>query len=360
MKTIENPLSPVYIGRNILESALHTLLDGYAQIALVYDSALETWARSIETVLKKMGISSCLLAVPSGEDSKCRAMKAQIEDAMLEEGIDRSGAVLALGGGVVTDLAGFVAATYLRGIPCISIPTTVLGMVDASIGGKTGINTPHGKNLIGSFHMPKGIVVDYAFLETVPFDVFRAGFAEVIKYGCTLDKELFDLLRNEPHFFQKLPSFVETCIEKSIHAKIDVVAADPKERGYRRVLNFGHTVAHALELLFDFQIPHGNAVATGMIGETYLSYLEGYLTEKQRKEVECCITSYQFPTISLQEGDFPSFYDAMTRDKKNEGKTPRFVLLKTIGKVKTFDGAYCSNVKKEHVEKMFKYLLGLK
>jgi len=356
MKAISSSLCPIYMGNDILESALTKLVPSNCDLAIVYDAAVSEWAHAIEALFEKKGHGVCSIPVPSGESSKCRAMKAQIEDVMLEYGIDRSATLIAIGGGVVTDLAGFVAATYMRGIKSILIPTTVLGMVDASIGGKTGINTLYGKNLIGAYHMPAGIVIDTSFLQSLPNEMLRSGFAEVIKYGCILNRELFEMLEKSDLYYERDPAFIENCIELSVQAKTAVVTHDPHEKGYRRILNFGHTIAHALELLSEYHLSHGDAVALGMLGEAYLSMLEKHLSEKEYNRIAQSIAQYEYPPFSLEEIPFQQFYEAMLRDKKSSHRAPRFVLIHSIGKTVSFEEEYCTTVSEENLRQTYNLL----
>jgi 3-dehydroquinate synthase len=277
-----------------------------------------------------------LITFPSGEQSKTRETKAQIEDQLFELGLGRDGALIALGGGVTTDLTGFIAATYCRGIPYLSIPTTLLGMVDASIGGKTGVNLPGGKNMIGAFYSPLKVIIDMNFLESLGKNEWRGGMAEVIKYGAILDEALFHELLN---FQDWNLNYLGPIIEKSARIKTLVVEKDPTEKGLRRILNFGHTIGHAIETLENYNISHGDAVSIGMIGEAHLTGHEAPLIEIMEK--------LEFPLKLSPNVTAKALFEVMKKDKKAENKVARFVQLENLGKVASFDGKYCTEIDDE-------------
>jgi 3-dehydroquinate synthase len=239
-----------------------------------------------------------------------------------------------MGGGVATDLVGFLAATYMRGVPLILIPTTLMAMVDASIGGKNGVNTPAGKNLIGSIYHPKAIISDLNTLSTLPKKEWLNGRAEILKMG---------LICGAPD-----------SIEGVARAKISVVERDPSERGLRRILNFGHTVAHALEAISNYELAHGEAVAIGCLAESFLSVLLGYLPESALDEIRKRFSDFplRLPIQYLRE----SFLDAMTLDKKGAGGQVRIVLIDRIGHAMEFDGAYCRPVEKIDLQQMAEWM----
>jgi 3-dehydroquinate synthase len=287
--------------------------------------------------------NTLLVAIPPGEESKTRDVKAGIEDAMLNELMGRDTVVIALGGGVITDIAGFVAATYCRGIPFVSIPTSLLAMVDAAIGGKTGVNTLHGKNMIGAFYNPTFLIYDLSLLLSLPDEEMLSGLAEVIKYGAICDETLFVLIeRNKMAWDAKDSSLLEALISHSVMHKNAVVEADAKESGMRRILNFGHTIGHALEKTMDYALSHGNAVAIGMLAEARLANLLGHLDDFSYERIKEVIDLYKFPLhISATANEL---IDAMRLDKKSAEKTPRFTLLSGIGSHLKSDGAYCESV----------------
>lgn len=277
------------------------------------------------------------LAIPPGEKSKSREMKAFIEDTLFERGYGRDSLIIALGGGVVSDLAGFVAATFCRGVPWIAIPTSLIAMVDASIGGKVGINTPFGKNLIGAFHPPQEVILDFKYLETLPEKEWKNGLAEILKYGIIEDPTLLD----NPRSHQS--------ILRSIAIKKKIVAEDPKECGKRRILNFGHTIAHALEKVSNYTIPHGEAVASGMLFAAKLSVRLGYLGASSLQHIEHCLTNYGFTPYPLPQEILFAF---LKNDKKSINGNPRFVLLKELGQPLSFEGSYCRTVEPEIIKEI--------
>lgn len=278
------------------------------------------------------------IVISPGESSKTRETKHAIEDQMLAKGFGRDSCIIALGGGVVTDLAGFVAATYCRGIPWISVPTTLVGMVDASIGGKTGVDVPQGKNLIGAFHPPSLTLIDPWFLDTLPEVEWKNGCGEVIKHSLIASKPLFHLLEKggREHLLEIL--------HQSIAIKNSVVEADPLEKGMRRILNFGHTIAHALETLLQYRIAHGEAVGIGLLIESYLSHRLGYLQEEEFKKIAEMLSSYGFSAGFPEEISWDALLDAMSMDKKALRSEPRFVLIESIGRAMSFEGEFCCPV----------------
>jgi 3-dehydroquinate synthase len=295
-------------------------------IAIITDTCVKKlYGDQLQNSLAERGLKAKLFSFPAGEQSKSREVKERIEDEMFDEGFSRDTLIIALGGGIVTDLAGFVAATFCRGIPYISIPTTLLGMVDASHGGKVGVNTRHGKNLIGAFHRPLDVIVDLTFLQTLPQEELLNGKAEIIKYGLIHTKEILGKALD-----------VEL-IEECIRIKKEIVLLDPLDKGIRRILNFGHTFGHAVEKVYGYNISHGQAVALGMVLESNVSFECGLLSKDERDTITDLIQENGF-TLSW---DLPHevIMSALTADKKTMDGSPRFVLLEKIGKAATFNGA---------------------
>ncbi len=298
-------------------------------------------AQHHSSLIEKLGIKTLFL--PSGEIHKTRATKQFIEDRLLQQQCGRDAILIALGGGVVLDLVGFVAATFCRGIPFISIPTTLLGMVDACLGGKTAVNTEHGKNLIGSFYFPEAIIIDPRFLDTLPQKQRLNGIAEIIKYGLTCSRALFEKLASR--------TAAEELIQECLEIKKEVIESDPyEEKGYRRILNFGHTFGHALEMLENYQIEHGEAIAIGMILESYLSMRLHYLTKAEFDTIVQLFHQYQFPLRLSRRFSLEEILSSLSRDKKAVQKKMRFVILKTIGEVESFEGAYCTPIDTKLIE----------
>jgi 3-dehydroquinate synthase len=287
--------------------------------------------------LSSLGFDIQLFSFPAGEPSKTRATKEKLEDALLSEGFNRDTTIFALGGGVVTDLVGFLAATFCRGVELILIPTTLMGMVDAAIGGKNGVNTEHGKNMIGSLYDPKKLYICSEFLKTLPEEEWFNGAVEMLKAGLIADADYF-------HRFSEIP--IAEAIERAIEIKRRIISKDLTEKGLRRVLNVGHTIGHALETLSDYQISHGKAVATGIVIEAEISYEMGILKKEALDQIK-----EKFPSVALGYS-FEEMYEVMRRDKKAEGGCPRFALLEDIGVPFSADGAYCIEVPREILKKV--------
>ena len=281
--------------------------------------------------LKSAGITGSVITIPTGERYKTLRTVAYVYEKLLDQRLDRAGMVIGLGGGVVGDLAGFAAATYLRGVDFIQIPTSLLAQVDASVGGKTGVNLPRGKNLVGAFYQPKTVIIDVSVLKSLPSREFRSGLAEVIKDGIIRDREYFVFLEKNLTAIKRLePSVLEQAIAGSCEIKADVVRQDEREAGLRRILNYGHTVAHAIETLTGYgQIRHGEAVSIGMVTAALAA------TEPETDLVERIVgilKSAGLPT-RLPEGlSHERIVAAMGLDKKVAHGRLHVVLVNEIGK----------------------------
>ena len=262
-------------------------------------------------------------------------MWSTLTDRMLISGFGRDSAIIALGGGVVGDLAGFVAATFMRGIPVVQIPTTLLAMIDASIGGKTGIDTPAGKNLVGAFHHPAGVVIDPQVLATLPLKEFRAGIAELIKYGVIADQTYFgevaaalpELLSKDGRDGDRLRSI----IVRSIEIKTEIVSRDEREEGLRKVLNFGHTIGHAIEVVSGYSLLHGEAVAIGMVLESTAAERIGVARSGTATEVIRVLDQAGLPTTLPSGCDLGAVVEAMRSDKKRRMEKTMFAFPLRIG-----------------------------
>ncbi|HEX2721620.1 MAG TPA: 3-dehydroquinate synthase, partial [Gemmatimonadaceae bacterium] len=285
-----------------------------------------------------------ILAVPAGEGSKTRGSWGWLTDHLIERGFGRDSAIIALGGGVVGDLAGFVAATYMRGIPIIHVPTTLLAMIDSSIGGKTGVDTLMGKNLVGAFHQPSGVLIDPQTLETLPLNELRTGFAEALKHGVIADRAYFDsVVRAIPSVLydqRKSGDSLTGVIVGSIAIKSRIVARDEHEGGLRKILNFGHTIAHALELLSGYSLAHGEAVAIGMTLEARLAERAGLARPGLAEEIRRGLTMAGLP-VELPNGMAASrVLDAMRGDKKARAGSVRYALPRSIGEMAGSDSGW--------------------
>ncbi len=270
---------------------------------------------------------------------------------MVEKHLDRNSLILALGGGVTGDMAGFAAATYMRGIPFVQIPTTLLSQVDSSVGGKVGVDFLQNKNMIGAFYQPVFVYINLDTLKTLPKEQLSSGVGEVIKHGLILDKSYFDFVESSSELFFKLDlGVLERIIRRSCELKGSVVSQDEKEAGLREILNFGHTLGHAIETLFDFKLFHGQCVSIGMVGASYLSYINGFISKELLRRIENTLVSYDLP-IRLDGLDKEDIYNQMLLDKKTKNNVINFVLLSSIGKA-----VRISNITKEQIFSAISYI----
>ena len=284
--------------------------------------------------LSDAGFNPVLIEVPDGEEYKSLAWASHLYDRLLAMRFDRKCALTALGGGVVGDLTGFVAATYMRGIPFVQVPTTLLAQVDSSVGGKTGVNHPKGKNMIGAFYQPRYVCSDVATLSTLPDAEFLSGMAEVVKYGVIHDEALFSMLeKGRDDILRKDTRMLARMIRRSCEIKAEVVGKDELEGGLRAILNYGHTVGHAIEALTNYTgFRHGEAVSIGMVAAARLAHRSGLCGRDVEARVEALLISLGLPVRfpGLAPG---AVLDAISLDKKSEGGKVRFVLPKRIGEV---------------------------
>ncbi len=303
------------------------------RIALItVPSVARRYAPSLTRGLKSSGTRVSRIVVPDGDATKNLRQLGKLYDRFLDQGLDRHCAVVTLGGGVVGDLGGFAAATYLRGIPFAQVPTTVLAMVDASIGGKTGVNLKQGKNLVGAFHQPAGVYIDTATLRTLPRRQRAAGAAELIKAAAIWDADFFDWLEPRIEAFLDLdPKVVLPALERACAIKAEVVERDEREGGLRRLLNFGHTLAHTIETHAGYRgILHGEAVSIGMVFAAERSEALGFSPAGTRERLESLLDRAGLPT-RIPNRPRRAYLSAMAVDKKRQGETIHFVVLKGIG-----------------------------
>lgn len=280
----------------------------------------------------KTGARLLRYAFEPGEASKTRETKAAIEDFMLANKCTRDSVVVALGGGVVGDLAGYVAATYMRGVPIIQIPTSTMAMIDSSVGGKTAVNVPAGKNLIGAFHQPQIIFADPEVLGTLSRREIAEGLAEAIKMGIIRDAELFKLMAANPLRIMGLDhSLLQEILYKAVMHKAQVVALDEKETGLRATLNFGHTIGHAIEAIVSPAMLHGECVSIGMVAEAELASRMGHLPREAISEIRACLQSYGLPVIPPKGLTVARMMEKIAVDKKNQGKTIRCTIITSVG-----------------------------
>jgi 3-dehydroquinate synthase len=306
-------------------SALALALDGTAKAVVVHAPATAAMAGAAVEILQTAGVAAEAVVVPNGEAAKTAEVAAGLWEEFGRLGLTRSDAVVGVGGGAVTDLAGFVAATWTRGVRIVQVPTTVLGMVDAAVGGKTGINTAAGKNLVGAFHPPIAVLADTDALGGLPEAEFRSGLAEVVKCGFIADAAILDLLEADPTGRRD----TEELIERAVRVKADAVGEDLYDVGRREFLNYGHTLAHAIERVEDFGWRHGEAVAVGLVFAAELAHRAGLLTAGDVDRHRSLVASMGLPT--RYAGDWPRLQSVMRVDKKARGASLRFVVLDGLG-----------------------------
>lgn len=301
------------------------------------DNVSELYAKSISEKLIRAGYEVDMFVFPAGEKSKTRETKERIEDAMLEKGYRRDCCIIAVGGGVVTDLSGFVAGTYGRGVPFINYATTLLAAADASVGGKTAVDTPLATNLIGLFNQPEKVYIDIATWKTLPKREIRSGMAETIKHACLASADMFEFLEeNLNDIMQFMPFACEYIAENNCQIKYKVVMQDEKEAGLREVLNLGHTVGRAIETVSNYQLLHGEAVAIGLVAQAMLSENFGYMNHEQVERVIALIEKAGLPFSIPEYIDREALVKKLYTDKKVRNGKLRFVLQKGIGDVVEF------------------------
>jgi len=322
---------PVVIGRNLL-SEVPKLLIGAKKVLVVHPVGLTVSAEQLRDSLLTQGLEVLLAGVPDNEEAKRIEVAAFCWGILGKAEFSRTDMVIGFGGGTITDLAGFVAATWLRGVGILQIPTTLLAMVDAAVGGKTGINTSEGKNLVGVFHSPRAVVVDLETLDTLPRNELLAGFAEVVKCGFISDLEILSIIESnfEAAVDSKSRDF-EELVARSIQVKATIVAEDFRESGLREILNYGHTLGHAIELAERYKWRHGAAISIGMIFVAELAHLNGRLGIEVVRRHREILGRLGLPTTYPAE-KWPQLLQNMRVDKKSRSGTLRFVVLDDLGK----------------------------
>ena len=322
----------IKLGRGLLDELSASLGSLVRKVFLVYPEPLEASAKLVAETLTDSGYQVWQFPVADGEDAKTDRWLAVAWSSLGQAEFSRSDAVVSLGGGSVSDLAGFIASTWLRGITVIHIPTTLLAMVDASIGGKTGINTQEGKNLVGAFYDPKAIIADLDTLATLPKIELGSGFAEIIKCGFIADPEILDLIEEDlVEATNTTSERFAKIVEKAISVKTEVVSKDFKEAGLREILNYGHTLGHAIELVEHFKIRHGHAVSIGMCFVAELARLNGKLSDDIADRHKEILSKLGLP-VSYPVDRWSAIYKAMQVDKKSRAGILRFVVLEDLGK----------------------------
>lgn len=338
---------PIYFGANLFD---HTcFIEQMTQknsnyLWIIDENVYHHYSNIIKDFFTCHRVEGEYWVIPSGERVKTREMKSDLEDRMIAKGYGREVTLLALGGGVVSDLVGFLASTYCRGVPVIYYPTTLLAMADASIGGKTAVNTPYAKNSIGSFYQPASVWIDVSMLDTLSDALYYDGVSEIIKHALVYSESLFNLLMNHfKAFRQRDKTFLSHLLYESCQIKKKIVECDEREKGLRSILNFGHTYAHALEYVSQYQITHGSAVAAGLLFESRLSHHLGYLKKKDLSRIEALLHDYQ---LVNNEWNFPTqeLLACMRHDKKSQKNQIGFILLEEIGQVKKWNDSYIFNI----------------
>ncbi|MCU1562892.1 MAG: 3-dehydroquinate synthase [Arthrobacter sp.] len=322
----------VVVGRGLLASLPALLGERVKRVLVIHPRALRLTGDTVREELASAGFTALTAEIPDAEEGKHIEVASFCWQVLGQNDFTRSDAVVAVGGGAVTDLAGFVAATWLRGVKVIHMPTSLLGMVDASVGGKTGINTAEGKNLVGAFHPPAGVLVDLDTLDTLPKNEIISGLAEVIKCGFIADPAILDLLEKDTAAVSDPRSAVlRELIERAISVKAKVVSADLKETGQREILNYGHTLGHAIELAERYSWRHGAAVSVGMMFAAELARSVGRLSDADADRHRSILESLGLP-ITYRRDRWQALLDGMRRDKKSRGDLLRFVVLDGIGR----------------------------
>ncbi|MBM4360630.1 MAG: 3-dehydroquinate synthase [Deltaproteobacteria bacterium] len=337
---------PVFSGSDATGALLSLWRRDWRQAVVIGDETTATLrGEALGAALQARGCEVLTLRFPAGERHKTRATKERLEDAMHAARIERGACVVAVGGGVVLDLAGFVAATYHRGIAHVNVATTLLAQIDAAIGGKTGVDTPHGKNLVGAFHQPRAVLLDHDALATLPEDERRNGLAEAVKHATLSDAGLFATLEAwDGH--GALPS--EDVIARCVAIKAEIVGKDARDRGVRNTLNFGHTVAHALEAASGHVLAHGRAVAIGLVVESRVAAALGGFPPADVERIAALLARLGLPTRPALP--FSEALPYFASDKKGSGSAIRCALPSRLGEVHPVDGSYTRSVTLEALE----------
>ena len=337
------------IGNGIIDDFVSELkIKTASSYVIITDSNVKKYhSDKLLASLKKKNLNVHQIFFKAGEQSKTRKTKEKIENEMLEIGVKRDSCIIAFGGGVVGDMAGFVASTYLRGIPYIQIPTTLLAMADSSIGGKVGVDTEYSKNSIGAFYQPKKVIMDLNFLRTLPKDEFANGMVELIKHGLIKDKDFFHFIeKNLGKIFEQDQKILSSAIKRSCEIKSSIVSIDEKETGARKILNYGHTIGHAIESALDYKIKHGEAIAVGMHHAAKISSRLGFLDEGSAIRQDNLLRKMGFKLkLSHHELKPGKILRFMENDKKIINGKINFILLKSMGDAFVHDGLTFEDLK---------------
>ncbi len=342
LKRVVDDSYEIEIGYNLANTLVEDIERGLVgkirKFAVITDSNVsELYGKTISEKLVRAGYEVDMFVFPAGEKSKTRGTKEGIEDAMLEKGYRRDCCIIAVGGGVVTDLSGFVAGTFGRGVPFINYATTLLAAADASVGGKTAVDTPLATNLIGLFNQPEKVYIDIASWKTLPEREVRSGMAETIKHACMASEDMFEFLEKNMDEIMEFSQFAcEYIAENNCQIKYKVVMQDEKEAGLREILNLGHTVGRAIETVSEYRLLHGEAVAIGLVAQAHLSESLGYMTKVQVDRVIALLEKAGLPVAIPDYIDREKLVKKLYTDKKVRSGKLRFVLQKGIGQVVEF------------------------
>jgi 3-dehydroquinate synthase len=327
----------VVVGRGLLGDITGALA-GASSVAILHQPSLGATAEVVRAEFAEAGLDAHRVEVPDAEDGKALSVAGFCYSVLGRIGMDRSGIVVGLGGGAVTDLAGFVAGTWMRGVRVVHVPTTLLGMVDAAVGGKAGVNTDAGKNLVGVFHEPLAVYADLVTLETLPRNELVAGMAEVVKAGFIHDPVILDLVEADPaRAIDPEQDVLGELVRRAIQVKADVVSADLRESSLREVLNYGHTLGHAIERREHYRWRHGAAVSVGLVFAAELARLAGRLDDATAERHKAVLTSVGLPT-TYDADALPDLLEGMRRDKKTRAGMLRFVVLDGLAKPGRLEG----------------------
>ena len=327
----------IYIGHG-LEEKLQSFVKtaGFSQKALlITDTNVgPLYGEKVKSLLDEAGLETELVAIPAGESSKSLRIAERLYTKAIELGLDRKSPIFALGGGVVGDLAGFIAATYMRGVPFVQLPTSLLAQVDSSVGGKVAVNHTLGKNLIGAFYQPKAVFMDLNFMKTLPKREIYTGLGEIVKYGIIYDQDFFDFLeQNQSAVLALEPAVAIHMIARSCEIKAAVVSEDEQEAGLRRILNFGHTMAHAIEKETGYtKYNHGEAVAIGIVGAADISFRLGMISQQEFQRVTSLVAQLHLP-LEAEGCTVDAMYGDIFHDKKTVAGKVNWVLMQSIGTV---------------------------
>lgn len=354
LKKVVDDSYPIEIGFGLMDKLVQDIRNGLVgsvkKFAVITDSIVKgLYAEPIAEKMRAAGYTVNVFSFPEGEKSKTRETKAMLEDKMLAKEYRRDCCIIAVGGGVVTDLSGFIAGTYGRGVPFINYATTLLAAADASVGGKTAVDTPLATNLIGLFNQPEKVYLDIATWKTLPAREISSGMAETIKHACLADKDFFTFLEENMERLLKLDAAAcEHMAEVNCRVKYQVVMKDERESGLREVLNLGHTVGRAIETVSDYRLLHGEAVSIGLVAQMHLARKLGYVTQGETEQVKKLLERAGLPTAIPDYIDREALVKKLYTDKKVKNGQLRFVIQRCIGEIVEFaDGVFATPVPEE-------------